>query len=151
MTKTAKQLDQELIWHACGQLRAKADQHVRAGMTLARAAETAIRETKALFPADWHLAVQGDDREDEVEVWEVEHKWSAPCARIAKETEAQYRERLVKAVKERARTSTDPDTRRAAKWSNAKLHDVLEVAMPDTAHDAFLAVVAAARRATRRK
>ena len=83
----AKQLDQDLIDHACAQLGKAARKHVRAGMAPASAASAAIRETKALFPIDWRLGVQGDDTEDEVEVWEVEHKRSIPCARITRETE----------------------------------------------------------------
>jgi len=83
-----QQLDQDLIEHACSQLAKAARRHVNAGMGPARAARAAIRETKALFPLDWQLAVQGDDSDDEVEVWEVEHKRSTPCASVSRETEA---------------------------------------------------------------
>ena len=83
---TAKQLDQDLIDHACSQLANIARQHVREGMTPASAASAAIRETKTLFPTNWRLGVQGDDTEDDVEVWEVEHKRSIPCARISRAT-----------------------------------------------------------------
>ena len=81
MTST-KQLDKELIWHACDQLTKKARQHAREGMGPASAAWAAIRETKALFPPDWRLAVQGDDREEYVEVHEVDGKWGGPCASV---------------------------------------------------------------------
>lgn len=86
---SAKQLDQDLIWHACGQLRKKAHQLVREGAGPATAAWAAIRETKALFPHDWRLAVQGDDDDEYVEVWEVEHKWSGPCAQVSREPPAE--------------------------------------------------------------
>ena len=84
---TTKQLDQDLIEHACSQLGKAARKHVHAGMAPASAARAAIRETKDLFPVDWRLGVQGDDTEDEIEVWEVEHKRSIPCARITREPE----------------------------------------------------------------
>lgn len=86
---TTKRLDQDLIDHACSQLGKAARKHVREGMAPASAASTAIRETKALFPIDWRLGVQGDDTADEVEVWEVEHKRSIPCARISREPETE--------------------------------------------------------------
>jgi len=79
---TARKLDADLIDHARAQLRKVADRHVREGMGPASAAQAAIRETRALFPHDWHLAVQGDDTEDYVEVWEVEHKQTFPIAKI---------------------------------------------------------------------
>lgn len=141
MTKTAKQLEQDLIDHACAQLKKIARQRVREGMTPASAASAAIRETKALFPPDWRLAVQGGGDEDEVEVWEVEHKLPEPCARIVRESEDDARARLVAAVKERARADADPAVRRIARWSNDKLLDILTVEMPDTEHAAFRAVV----------
>lgn len=141
MTKTAKQLEQDLIDHACAQLKKIARQHVREGMTPASAASAAIRETKDLFPPDWRLAVQGGGDEDVVEVWEVEHKLPVPCARVVRESEEEARMRLVSAVKERARTDADPAVRRIARWSNAKLLDILTVEMPDTEHAAFSAVV----------
>lgn len=81
----SKKLDQDLIEHACDQLGKIARRHVRAGMGPESAARAAIHETKALFPADWHLGVQGGDDEEAVEVWEVEHKRSFPCARISRE------------------------------------------------------------------
>jgi len=84
---TARELSQDLIEHACNQLGAAARRHVREGMGPASAGRAAIRETKALFPHDWHLAVQGDDSDVEVEVWEVEHKRTIPCARISREAE----------------------------------------------------------------
>jgi len=77
-------LDQDLIDYACNQLDKTARQYTQRRMGPASAARAAIRETKALFPADWQLAVQGDDSEDEVEVWEVEHKRTIPCARISR-------------------------------------------------------------------
>jgi hypothetical protein len=82
---TARQLDQELIDHACSQLYKVARRHVHNGLGPASAASAAIRETKALFPPDWQLAVQGDDTEEEVEVWEVEHKRTIPCVRIKRQ------------------------------------------------------------------
>ena len=142
MTKSAEDLDQDLIDHACSQLVKKARQHVRDGMPPASAAEKAIRETKALFPPDWRLGVQGDDTEDEVEVWEVNGKMDAPCARIERESEDEAQDHLVKAVKDRARTHADPNIRRIAKWSDEKVLDILSVAMPDGEHEAFRAVVA---------
>lgn len=145
-----KQLDRDLIEHACSQLDKVAGRLVREGSTPASAARAAIRETKALFPPDWRLAVQGDDSEDEVEVWEVEHKRPTPCAHIAKESEAQVRTRLINAVKERARASTEPAIRRVAKWSNARLQDIIEADMSQTEHDAFRAVMTAARLVPRR-
>ena len=138
----AKQLDEDLIDHACSQLRKKARQHVREGMTPASAAEKAIRETKALFPPDWRLAVQGDDNDDEIEVWEVEHKSERACARIERESEEEVQDRLVKAVKDRARADKDPSIRGIARWSNDKILDILQVAMPDGESEAFRAVVA---------
>ncbi len=83
----AKQLDRDLIHHACSQLAKAAERHVREGLGPESAARAAIRETKALFPADWQLAVQGDDTEEEVEVWEIEHKHATPIARISREPE----------------------------------------------------------------
>ena len=80
--KTAKELERDLIGHACGQLSATARRHVRAGMGPESAARAAIRETKALFPPDWKLGVQGDDDEESVEVWEVEHKYASPIATV---------------------------------------------------------------------
>jgi hypothetical protein len=81
----AKQLDQELIDHACSQLHKVARRHVNNGSGPASAARAAIRETRALFPSDWHLAVQGDDSDEFVEVWEVEHKRTFPCARVRRD------------------------------------------------------------------
>jgi hypothetical protein len=81
----SKKLDQDLIEHACDKLGEAARRHVREGMGPASAARAAIRETQVLFPHDWRLAVQGDDREEEVEVWEIEHKRTYPCARILRE------------------------------------------------------------------
>src|SRR5512143_1869150 len=139
---TTRQLDQDLIDHACSQLRKIARRHVSAGMSPASAAQAAIRETKALFPYDWRLAVQGGDNEDSVEVWEVEHKLNEPCARIERESEDDARDRLVQAVKDRARHDADPHIRRIAKWSNDKVLDILTAAMPDSEYEAFRAVVA---------
>lgn len=83
---TAKQFDQDLIDHACGQLHRVARRLVQfEGLGPASAARKAIRETKSLFPPAWHLAVQGDDDEEFVEIWEVEHKRSIPCARVSRE------------------------------------------------------------------
>lgn len=81
----SKKIDQELIEHACDKLAEVARRHVQAGMGPASAARAAIRETQVLFPHDWRLAVQGDDREEEVEVWEVEHKRPVACARVSRE------------------------------------------------------------------
>lgn len=142
MTKSAKDLDKDLIDHACSQLGKKARQHVRDGMTPASASEKAIRETKALFPPDWRLGVQGDDTEDEIEVWEVAGKMEVPCARIVRETEDEAQEGLVKAVKDRARTDADPNIRRIAKWSDEKVLGILSVEMPEGEYEAFRAVVA---------
>ena len=82
--KTAKELERDLIEHAGDQLRAAARRHVRAGMGPESAARAAIRETKALFPPDWKLGVQGDDDEESVEVWEVEHKYASPIATVVR-------------------------------------------------------------------
>lgn len=84
-SKTARELDRDLITHACKQLDQAARQHVRKGMGPASAAYAAIRETKALFPSDWRLGVQGDDDDEHVEVWEVEHKWQVPCAHVSRD------------------------------------------------------------------
>lgn len=81
----ARKLNQELIDHACSQLYKVARRHVNNGKGPASAASVAIRETRALFPSDWHLAVQGDDSDEFVEVWEVEHKRTFPCARISRD------------------------------------------------------------------
>ena len=77
-----KKLDQDLIGHACEQLGKIARRHVREGMGPESAARAAIRETKALFPPDWKLGVQGDDSEEQVEVWEVDDKYQHAIARI---------------------------------------------------------------------
>ena len=146
---TAKQLDEDLIDHACSQLAKSARKHVREGMGPASAASAAIRETKALFPHDWRLAVQGDDREDSVEVWEVEHKREVPCARVVRESEEDAVERLITSVRERARASTDPDAKRVAKLPRARLLLILEAAMPETEDQAYRAAVAAV--ATKRR
>jgi hypothetical protein len=82
---TSRTLAADLLDHACGQLAKAARRHVREGMGPASAASAAIRETRALFPPDWRIGVQGDDSEDAVEVWEVEHKRSIPCARISRD------------------------------------------------------------------
>lgn len=79
---TRKKLDQDLIDHAATKLGAAARRHVRGGMGPASAARAAIRETQALFPLDWHLGVQGDDTDDFVEVWEIEHKHGDPITRV---------------------------------------------------------------------
>jgi hypothetical protein len=79
---TAQKLDQDLINHACRQLDKWARIKVGEGLSPASAARSAIHQTKPLFPADWRFAVQGDDSDDEVEVWEVDHKLPSPCARI---------------------------------------------------------------------
>lgn len=142
-------LDQDLIDHACGQLGKIARQRVREGMAPASAARAAIRETKALFPHDWRLAVQGDDSEDSVEVWEVEHKRIEPCARVVRESEEQAVERLVAAVRDRARASADPDAKRVVKLPRARLLLILEAAMPETEDQAYRAAVAAV--ATKRR
>jgi hypothetical protein len=81
----ASQIEQDITEHARAQLRAAARRRVREGMGPASAARAAIRETQALFPADWRFGVQGDDEEDFVEVWEVEHKFRHPIARIERE------------------------------------------------------------------
>lgn len=77
-----KKLDRDLIEHAGEKLAAIAKKLVRAGMGPAEAARKAIRQTQALFPHDWRLGVQGDDADDFVEVWEVEHKYPDPVARV---------------------------------------------------------------------
>ena len=82
---SGKQLDKDLIDHACDRLAKIARQKVREGLGPESAARAAIRETKALFPHDWDLSVQGGDDEEAVEVWEVEHKLAIPCARITRE------------------------------------------------------------------
>jgi hypothetical protein len=84
---TEQRLDRDLIEHARSQLGAAARRRVREGMGPASAARAAIRETQALFPHDWRLGVQGDDSEEAVEVWEVEHKFPQPIARIEREPE----------------------------------------------------------------
>jgi hypothetical protein len=81
MTKSS-QLDRDLIEHARQKLQEAARSHVRGGMGPASAAYAAIRETKALFPPDWKLGVQGDDDEESVEVWEVEHKQGSAIATV---------------------------------------------------------------------
>jgi hypothetical protein len=81
----SKKLDQDLIEHACDQLGKIARRHVREGMGPESAARAAIRETRALFPPDWNLGVQGGDDEEQVEVWEVEHKRPFPIARVSRE------------------------------------------------------------------
>lgn len=75
-------LDRDLIEHARDQLHATARRHVREGMGPESAARAAIRETKALFPPDWKLGVQGGDDEEKVEVWEVDHKYASPIATV---------------------------------------------------------------------
>lgn len=74
MTKSAAQLDRDLIEHARQKLVASARAHVAAGKGPESAARAAIRETQTLFPAGWKLAVQGDDDDPEVEIWEVDHQ-----------------------------------------------------------------------------
>lgn len=89
---TAKRLDQDLIEHACTQLTKAARRRVHEGMGSvgpATAAWAAIKETKALFPADWRLGVQGDDGDDHVEVWEVDHKWQVNCAHVDRYDESE--------------------------------------------------------------
>jgi len=81
----AKRLDRDLTDHARSQLAEAAERRVRAGLGPASAARAAIRETKALFPHDWRLGVQGDDGDEFVEVWEVEHKYPQPVARVSRE------------------------------------------------------------------
>lgn len=83
-----KKLDRDLIEHARDQLFAAARRHVHGGMGPASAAYAAIRETKALFPSDWKLAVQGDNDDEFVEVWEVDHKYGSAIASIPREPEA---------------------------------------------------------------
>ncbi|HSX23419.1 MAG TPA: hypothetical protein VLE97_11650 [Gaiellaceae bacterium] len=146
---TAKQLDEDLIEHACGQLGKIARQRVREGMAPASAARAAIRDTKALFPHDWRLAVQGDDSDDAVEVWEVEHKRIEPCARVVRESEEEAVERLVSAVRDRARASADPDAKRIIKLPHARLLLILEAAMPETEDQAYRAALTAV--ATKRR
>lgn len=82
-----KKLDRDLIEHARKQLGEAARRHVRDGMDLEGAARAAIRETQSLFPFGWKLGVQGDDSDEVVEVWEVEHKYGAPIARLSRESE----------------------------------------------------------------
>jgi len=146
---TARDLDADLIDHACSQLGKVARQRVREGMAPASAARAAIRETKALFPADWRLAVQGDDSDDSVEVWEVEHKRIEPCARVVRESEEEAVERLVETVRTRARASADPDAKRVIKLPRARLLLILEAAMPETEDQAYRAAIAAVRRPTK--
>jgi hypothetical protein len=78
-------LDRDLIKHASEKLAAAARRRVREGAEPASAARTAIRETQALFPHDWRLGVQGDDGDDVVEVWEVEHRAAEPIAVVSRE------------------------------------------------------------------
>lgn len=80
---TKKHFAKDLIEHACAQLVKRARQHVKTGVRPATAARLAIRETQTLFPYDWRLAVQGDDADDHVEVWEAAHKRSSPIASIS--------------------------------------------------------------------
>ena len=142
---TARELDDDLIDHACSQLAKAARKRVREGMGPASAASAAIRETKALFPHDWRLAVQGTDDDDSVEVWEVEHKRITPCARVVRETEEEARESLVTAVRDRARALSDPEAKRVAKLPRARLLLILEAAMPETEDQAYRAAIAAVR------
>lgn len=81
-----KRLDADLIEHACMELGRAASRHFEAGFTAASAAERAIKETKALFPSDWKLAVQGDSRDSYVEVWETSHKRTIPCANVGEDS-----------------------------------------------------------------
>ncbi len=83
MTKT---LTRDLAAHASEQLGKAARRHVRSGLGPASAAQAAIRETQVLFPFDWRLGVQGDDSDEFVEVWEVEHKYGSPIALISRES-----------------------------------------------------------------
>jgi len=80
---TKKHFAKDLIEHACAQLVKRARQHVKTGVRPATAARLAIRETQTLFPYDWRLAVQGNDADDHVEVWEAAHKRSSPIASIS--------------------------------------------------------------------
>ena len=79
-------LDRDLIEHARQQLTTLARQYVHQGMGPASAARAAIRETRALFPHDWQLGVQGDDDDTTIEVWEITHKYSHPVAVISHST-----------------------------------------------------------------
>lgn len=82
MPKSARELERDLVEHARAQLARAATRNVAGGMGPATAAAAAIRETKALFPPDWHLAVRGSDREELVEIWEVDHKYGQPLAEV---------------------------------------------------------------------
>jgi hypothetical protein len=75
-------IEDRLIEHARSQLAKAAQKHAKAGMPPARAARAAIRDTQGLFPAEWRFGVQGDDDDDLVEVWEVEHRWPSPIASV---------------------------------------------------------------------
>lgn len=80
----ASQLDRDLIEHARQQLGVAAGRLVSEGLGPERAARVAIHETQALFPHDWQLGVQGDDDDEAVEVWEVNHKYPQPIARVSR-------------------------------------------------------------------
>jgi len=80
-------LDRDLVEHSRDQLGEAARRHVRRGMGPESAARAAIRETQALFPFGWKFGVQGDDSDEVVEVWEVEHKYTSPIASVSREPE----------------------------------------------------------------
>lgn len=103
-----KRLDCDLVEHAGKQLAAVARRHVRGGAGPASAARAAIRETQALFPLSWRLGVQGEDADDFVEVWEVEHKRSEPIARISREPEPARRRTKIAHATKTSTQSVDP-------------------------------------------
>jgi hypothetical protein len=109
-------LDRDLIKHASEKLAAAARRRVREGAEPASAARAAIRETQALFPHGWRIGVQGDDGDDVVEVWEVEHKAAEPIAVISREPESVKKRgskkrshAAVKGSKKRTRCGWTPD------------------------------------------
>ena len=79
-----REYKRDLMEHAHKKLKVVAQRFVLGGMGPASAAYAAIRETKVLFPLDWHLGVQGDDDDEFVEVWEVDHKSTIPIATITR-------------------------------------------------------------------
>ena len=96
MGATKKHLDRDLIEYARDQLTKIAKRHVKAGSAPASAARMAIRETSALFPHGWRLAVQGDDHDDRVEVWEVDHKFSSPIASVDRDKHHKHLSHAIK-------------------------------------------------------
>ncbi len=82
MSRSRSHMNKPSIEQAARKLNEAARRHVAAGKGPESAARAAIRETQDLFPSDWKLGVQGDDDEDEVEIWEVDHKYGSPLGAV---------------------------------------------------------------------